>query len=414
MSIQSHFFQSLQNKDFKYIIFLTENALYYMKRSCCYLCPIQYYKKRDIKKLFYLYQTENTLTVLDAHLIDFKTSQLYFDDINTYFPQYDTLYIKVNPHFFVSYDNFCRSITHFYFTLYSSIFSKFGLENMSCEVSNQLLQSRNVTGSLHAGVGALDIQYEKKKEKSLIEIRDESFYINPDNYENIVMLQNMPKEKRIDYIYKHYVPGNQKNIKIMFRHSIDMSLVNKIIEEKQNKVSYSFKVNTKEIESIWVHLGEVYTPLNVSINFKNEVKDEKIHSILFTYNFFNENEIMLQYNMRYKDDLYYITTNTSCQNPHPINASQIANQHNISQYKEVLSYAKQEIMKNPIDVFVEIKRHFHILYGTRYDIITWHVSKEKTKLIFKRGIRYLLFSKKLFRDKDVIIQQIQKCKCNDS
>lgn len=414
MSIKSQFFQSLQNKDFNYIIFLTENALHYMKRSCCYMCPIQYYKKRDIKKLFYLYQTENTLTVLDAHLIDFKTSQLYFDDININFPQYDLLYIKVNPYFFVSYDNFCRSITHFYFTLYSNIFSKFGLENMSCEVSNRLLKTRNVTGSLHAGVGSLDIQYEKKNEKSLIEIRDESFYINPDNYENIINLKNIPREKRLDYIYKHYVPVNQQNIKIMFKHSIDMSLINKIIEEKQNKVSYSFKVNTKEIESIWIHLGEVYTPLNVSINFKNEVKDEKIYSMLFTYNFFNQDEIILQYNIRYKDDLYYITENKVCQNPHPINTIQIANKHNISQYKEALEYAKKEVIKDPIDVFVEIKRHFHILYGTRYDVITWHVTKDKTKLIFKRGIRYLLFFKKLFRDRNIIIKQIQKCKsCNN-
>jgi hypothetical protein len=392
----------------KYIIFLSDITISILKTKCC--IPIEYFKKRDIKNFYKLYQKERLLTILDSSNIDFN--KYYFDDIDTNIPKYDNLYIRVNKYFYVSYSKYLRLITQFNFNLYSHILARFGLKKIRCEISHNIMTKRNISNQLNFGLGKLNVNFEKKDDKNVVEIRGEKFNIDRDDYKRILDFRKLSFSERRKQIIE-FLPANKKLQNIMFLESLDMNKINKAIDENLSTLNYSFDISVNEIKNIYIGLGESYTPLNISNNFSFELETNENQSILINYEFYTLAELESSYkafeNHRNQKE-YYLSSSRDFKGPWPTGCKKIKIE-TFPDFSKALAYSTLEIKKSPEIVINEIRQDFSIYNGINYSVHTWNIkSNDENKFDITYGIppRYLHFSNIKFHHRKKLIYLIKQ------
>ena len=399
-------FCSLEHEH-KYVIFLSEVTIDMLKRNCC-CAPIDYFKKKDLNNFYKLYQKERLLTILNTDNIDFKEKKIYFDDIDTNMPKFDNLYIKVNEHFYISYKEYLKCITQFNFNLYSSVFTKFGLKKITCEISNHIMKKRNISNQLNVGVGKLNVQVNEQKDKSIVEIIGESFNIDPYDYKRIILYRELCKKNRRNQMYQH-LPTNIKGENIMFIGSLNMNKINKAIDDNLSTINYQFEISVSEILNIYVGLGESYTPLNISNEFGFELEQKEDQSIKINYEFYDFNVLKESFNSIQQKE-YYLSTAGRLRGPWPTQCNKINSKSGIGDFSKALAISTLEIKKDPKNIIIEIRNDFG-WNGITYSVHIWRLDKNKTiGLTVGPGVRYLYFSNIYFRDRSKLIQKLREIK----
>ena len=153
--------------------------------------------------------------------------------------------------------NILKSITQFNFNLYSSVFTKFGLKKITCEISKSIMKKRNISNQLNAGIGKVSVQVEQKNDKNIVEIIGESFNLDASDYARIIQFRKMSKERKEKML--EHLPINIKGSSIMFQNSLNMNKINKAIDDNLSVIDYQFDISVNEILNIYVGLGGVYT-----------------------------------------------------------------------------------------------------------------------------------------------------------
>ena len=404
-------FCSLEHEH-KYVIFLSEFTIDMLKRNCCCV-PIDYFKKKDLNNFYKLYQTERLLTILNTDNINFKEKQIYFDDIDTHIPKYDNLYMKVNENFYISYSEYLKSITQFNFNLYSSVFTKFGLKKITCEISKSIMKKRNISNQLNAGIGKVSVQVEQKNDKNIVEIIGESFNLDASDYARIIQFRKLSKKERKDKMLEH-LPTNIKGSSVMFRNSLDMNKINKAIDDNLSVIDYEFDIRVNEILNIYVGLGESYTPLNISNNFGFELEKKENQYIKINYEFYDFKTLEQEYQAIKKcshTKEYYLSTANGVRGPWPTNCEKIKSEHHIKNFSKALAISTLAIQKDRENIVVEIRNDFDIWNGgISYSVHVWKLNANANDIDIKigAGIRYLHFSNLKFRQKIKLKRALKK------
>lgn len=395
------FFKNIKNPH-QYIIFLSDITLEHLK--CCN-CGSDNLKKKHLKNFYNLWQTEELLTIINPDYINFLKLQMYFDSINNNFPKRDCLYIRINNHYYISYENYLENITKFNFDLYSSLFSKFGLKKISCQISKNTFNNRNISNNLNAGIGKLSFTYNDTHNSNTVELISEEFNYNPDNITNIMNFKRLKYNVRKQHIVP-YVPTNYNGTSIMYLPSLNMNNINKVIDESVDKLIYSFELKTHSIKNILVGLGESYTPLNISNKFNYELECKEEQFIKFDYEFYNMNEIQKNIVNTNNTTEYFLSNGKNLQGPWPVACTKIKTFSGISNFNSAIKLSKKLINIDPENTINEI-RYDMTIYGIKLSVHQWKLKNKDMDITYGPGIRYLHFHNIKFKQKNRAIQLLK-------
>lgn len=396
------------DSEHKYIIFLSETTIEYMKTNCCYMCPRDSFKKSHIKKMYDLYQKQRLLTILDSTQIDFKKREIYFDDIETRTPKYDNLYLKINPHFYVSYAEYLQQITKFNFNLHSYVFSKFGLKRIKCEFSSHISEKRHISNQLDAGIGKFSIQYNKNNDKKVAEIIAENFNIDSNDYLNIMNVKDMGPSSRKKYIMNNLLPMNNNDENIMFQKALNMNNISKIVDENIESVTYTFHIVVHEIKSILIGLGELYSPLNITNDFKYELETKTEHFIRIDYEFYDIKELKEHYeSTEICRKEYYLSSSHFLKGPWPLHCKKVFEKNLIRKFNTALKISTEKVNESPKTIVNEIRNDFDLYNGITYSVISWELTDTPIDIKVGGGIRYLHFSNIRFEERNRLVELLR-------
>ena len=111
-----------------------------------------------------------------------------------------------------------------------------------------------------------------------------------------------------------------------------------------------------EILNIYIGLGESYTPLNISNNFKFELEKNN-QSIKINYEFYDfkslEKENKIIQNVQTKE--YYLSSLKHLCGPWPKYCKKIHSEYNISDFSKALAMSTSAIQKDRENIVVEIR-----------------------------------------------------------
>ena len=160
-----------------------------------------------------------------------------------------------------------------------------------------------------------------------------------------------------------HLPVNIKGTSIMFKNSLNMNEINKAIDDNLSIIYYQFDVSTSEILNIYIGLGESYTPLNISNNFKFELEKKNNQSIKINYEFYDfkslekENKIIQKCSNKKE---YYLSSLKHLCGPWPKYCKKINSEYNISDFSKALAMSTSAIQKDRENIVVEIRSDFNL------------------------------------------------------
>ena len=386
----------------KYIIFLSELTLEHLK--CCN-CGYDGLKKKHLKNFYSLYEREELLTIISTKQINFVKEQLFFDDINNHYPKRDCLYIRINDNYYISYENYLENITKFNFILYSSLFSKFGLKKITCQISKSTFKNRKISNNLNIGVGKMNISYDNKSNDNVVELISEEFNSNPTNMTNIMSFRKLKFNDRKKKIIE-YIPRNYEGNNIMFYKSINMNNINKVIDESVSKLKYSFELRTNEIKNILIGLGESYTPLNITNNFNYELECKEEQFVKFYYEFFKLDEMKNKIVSVCNTKEFFLSNSKNFQGPWPVACKKIKTYQGIYTFNKALELSKKLILNDPKNTINEIRFDFTFL-GTRFSVHEWKLTNHEIDITYGPPTRHLHFHNVKFKQRNRLISLLR-------
>lgn len=410
--MKESFFKNIKHNH-KYIIFLSELTIENLK--CCN-CGYDKLRKKHLRNFYNLYETEELLTIISANNINFVKEQLFFDDIDNHYPRRDCLYIKINSNYYISYENYLENITKFSFTLYSSLFSKFGLKKINCHISKSTFKNRKVSNNLDIGVGKLNILYDNKNDSNVVELKSEEFNINPDNMNNIMSFRKLKFYDRKNKIIE-YIPRNYDGNNIMFYKSINMNNINKVIDENVSKLIYSFELKKNEIKNIYVGLGESYTPLNITNNFNYELECKEEQFVKFYYEFYTLEDMKtkLVELKKIKSKMvsecntkeFFLSNSKNFQGPWPSACKKIKTHSGIRTFNGAIDLSKKLILEDPKNTVNEIRFDMGFL-GLSYSVHNWKLTNHDIDITYGPPTRHLHFHNIAFKQRNRLIALLRK------
>ena len=396
-NMQESFFMNIKNNH-KYIIFLSEKTIEYLK--CCNCCYDKI-KNRHLKNFYNLYETEKLLTIISTLNIDFIKDNLFFDDINNNYPKKDCLYIRINSNYYISYENYLENITKFNFTLYSILFSKFGLKKITCQISKSTYNNRKISNNLNVGVGKINFSYNNNKDNKVIELISEEFNTNPENMTNILAFRKLQFYDRKNKIIE-YIPRNYNGNNVMFYKSINMNNINKVIDENVSKLIYSFELKKNQIKNILVGLGESYTPLNITNNFNYELECKEEQFVKFNFEFYKLEEMKSKIVSVCNTKEFFLSNSKNFQGPWPIACTKINTFEGFTSFSKAIEASKKIILKDPENTINEIRFDF-TFFGIRYSVHQWKLTEHKIDITYGQPTRHLHIHNILFKQRNRLI-----------
>jgi hypothetical protein len=330
-----------------------------------------------------------------------ENSNIFYDDDTHKHPQCDVLYRIVNKNYFVKNDEYFEKFTAFYFKLYSTIFSFFGLENISMVIHNSKSLISNMNIKLDAVIATASVGHNKSK----INKEEDSIEIGFDkNSKNLTESFNNTDDK-LDFLYKN-MPSNLQNT--IYEPSIELDLIQKRTIKNMIILKHSKKIENTNIIEVELGLKQTFN-LNQNIGLFAKSSKEKMISqdVSFDFRFFPsetpEPDVINDYNMD-----FYISKEAAMTGPWPIHCNEVYAINSITSKEKALQLAKEQIRVNPPENIIEIVELFVPPMSWTYTVKTFHIKPNTNADVHVgNGRRQVAFDKTLFKYKDNVISTLK-------
>ena len=340
-----------------------------------------------------------------------ENSNIFYDDDTHKHPQCDVLYRIVNKNYFVKNDEYFEKFTAFYFKLYSTIFSFFGLEKISMVIHNNKSLISNMNIKLDAVIATASVGHNKSK----INKEEDSIEIGFDkNSKNLTESFNNTDDK-LDFLHNN-MPSNLQNT--IYEPSIELDLTQKRTIKNMNIFKHSKKLENTNIIEVELGLKQTFN-LNQNIGLFAKSSKEKMISqdVSFDFRFFPSEtslppsivtpkpkpDVINDYNMD-----FYISKEAAMTGPWPIHCNEVYAINSITSKEKALQLAKEQIRVNPPENIIEIVELFVPPMSWTYTVKTFHIKPNTNADVHVgNGRRQVAFDKTLFKYKDNVISTLK-------
>ena len=340
-----------------------------------------------------------------------ENSNIFYDDDTHKHPQCDVLYRIVNKNYFVKNDEYFEKFTAFYFKLYSTIFSFFGLEKISMVIHNNKSLISNMNIKLDAVIATASVGHNKSK----INKEEDSIEMSFDKtLKNLTESFNNTDDK-LDFLYKN-MPSNLQNT--IYEPSIELDLIQKRTIKNMIILKHSKKLENTNIIEVELGLKQTFN-LNQNIGLFAKSSKEKMISqdVSFDFRFFPsetslppsivtpkpEPDVINDYNMD-----FYISKEAAMTGPWPIHCNEVYAINSITSKEKALQLAKEQIRVNPPENIIEIVELFVPPMSWTYTVKTFHIKPNTNADVHVgNGRRQVAFDKTLFKYKDNVISTLK-------
>lgn len=340
-------------------------------------------------------------------------SNIFYDDDNHKIPQCDVLYRKINDNYFVKNDEYFEKFTAFYFKLYSTIFSFFGLEKISMVIHNNKSLISNMNIKLDAVIATASVGHNKSKinkEEDSIEMSFDKTLTNlTENFNNA--------DNKLDFLHKN-MPSNLQNT--IYEPSIELDLIQKRTIKNMIQLKHSKKLENTNITEVELGLKQTFN-LSQNIGLFAKSSKEKMISqdVSFDFIFFPSQlpntelpssivtpkpEKVNEYNIN-----FYISKEATLSGPWPIYCNEVYVRNSVKSKGEALKIAREQITVNPPENIIEIVELFVPPFSWTYTVKTFHIKQDtKASVHIGNGRRQVAFDKTLFKYKDNVISKLKE------
>ena len=340
-----------------------------------------------------------------------ENSNIFYDDDTHKHPQCDVLYRIVNKNYFVKNDEYFEKFTAFYFKLYSTIFSFFGLENISMVIHNSKSLISNMNIKLDAVIATASVGHNKSK----INKEEDSIEMSFDKtLKNLTESFNNTDDK-LDFLHNN-MPSNLQNT--IYEPSIELDLIQKRTIKNMILLKHSKKLENTNIIEVELGLKQTFN-LNQNIGLFAKSSKEKMISqdVSFDFRFFPsetslppsivtpkpEPDVINDYNMD-----FYISKEAAMTGPWPIHCNEVYAINSITSKEKALQLAKEQIRVNPPENIIEIVELFVPPMSWTYTVKTFHIKPNTNADVHVgNGRRQVAFDKTLFKYKDNVISTLK-------
>ena len=340
-----------------------------------------------------------------------ENSNIFYDDDTHKHPQCDVLYRIVNKNYFVKNDEYFEKFTAFYFKLYSTIFSFFGLEKISMVIHNNKSLISNMNIKLDAVIATASIGHNKSK----INKEEDSIEMSFDKtLKNLTESFNNTDDK-LDFLHNN-MPSNLQNT--IYEPSIELDLIQKRTIKNMIILKHSKKLENTNIIEVELGLKQTFN-LNQNIGLFAKSSKEKMISqdVSFDFRFFPSEtslppsivtpkpkpDVINDYNMD-----FYISKEAAMTGPWPIHCNEVYAINSITSKEKALQLAKEQIRVNPPENIIEIVELFVPPISWTYTVKTFHIKPNTNADVHVgNGRRQVAFDKTLFKYKDNVISTLK-------
>jgi len=340
-----------------------------------------------------------------------ENSNIFYDDDTHKHPQCDVLYRIVNKNYFVKNDEYFEKFTAFYFKLYSTIFSFFGLEKISMVIHNNKSLISNMNIKLDAVIATASVGHNKSK----INKEEDSIEMSFDKtLKNLTESFNNTDDK-LDFLHNN-MPSNLQNT--IYEPSIELDLIQKRTIKNMIILKHSKKLENTNIIEVELGLKQTFN-LNQNIGLFAKSSKEKMISqdVSFDFRFFPsetslppsivtpkpEPDVINDYNMD-----FYISKEAAMTGPWPIHCNEVYAINSITSKEKALQLAKEQIRVNPPENIIEIVELFVPPMSWTYTVKTFHIKPNTNADVHVgNGRRQVAFDKTLFKYKDNVISTLK-------
>jgi len=340
-----------------------------------------------------------------------ENSNIFYDDDTHKHPQCDVLYRIVNKNYFVKNDEYFEKFTAFYFKLYSTIFSFFGLEKISMVIHNNKSLISNMNIKLDAVIATASVGHNKSK----INKEEDSIEMSFDKtLKNLTESFNNTDDK-LDFLHNN-MPSNLQNT--IYEPSIELDLIQKRTIKNMIILKHSKKLENTNIIEVELGLKQTFN-LNQNIGLFAKSSKEKMISqdVSFDFRFFPsetslppsivtpkpEPDVINDYNMD-----FYISKEAAMTGPWPIHCNEVYAINSITSKEKALQLAKEQIRVNPPENIIEIVELFVPPISWTYTVKTFHIKPNTNADVHVgNGRRQVAFDKTLFKYKDNVISTLK-------
>jgi len=340
-----------------------------------------------------------------------ENSNIFYDDDTHKHPQCDVLYRIVNKNYFVKNDEYFEKFTAFYFKLYSTIFSFFGLEKISMVIHNNKSLISNMNIKLDAVIATASVGHNKSK----INKEEDSIEMSFDKtLKNLTESFNNTDDK-LHFLHKN-MPSNLQDT--IYEPSIELDLIQKRTIKNMIILKHSKKLENTNIIEVELGLKQTFN-LNQNIGLFAKSSKEKMISQDVSYHFrFFPSETSLPPSIitpKPKPDVindynidFYVSKEAPMSGPWPIHCNEVYVRNSINTKSEALKIAREQIRVNPPENIIEIVELFVPPFSWTYSVKTFHIKPNtKADVHIGNGRRQVAFDKTLFKYKDNVISTLK-------
>ena len=340
-----------------------------------------------------------------------ENSNIFYDDDTHKHPQCDVLYRIVNKNYFVKNDEYFEKFTAFYFKLYSTIFSFFGLEKISMVIHNNKSLISNMNIKLDAVIATASVGHNKSK----INKEEDSIEMSFDKtLKNLTESFNNTDDK-LDFLHNN-MPSNLQNT--IYEPSIELDLIQKRTIKNMIILKHSKKLENTNIIEVELGLKQTFN-LNQNIGLFAKSSKEKMISQDVSYHFrFFPSETSLPPSIitpKPKPDVindynidFYVSKEAPMSGPWPIHCNEVYVRNSVKSKDEALQIAREQIRVNPPENIIEIVELFVPPFSWTYSVKTFHIKPNtKADVHIGNGRRQVAFDKTLFKYKDNVISTLK-------
>jgi len=340
-----------------------------------------------------------------------ENSNIFYDDDTHKHPQCDVLYRIVNKNYFVKNDEYFEKFTAFYFKLYSTIFSFFGLEKISMVIHNNKSLISNMNIKLDAVIATASVGHNKSK----INKEEDSIEMSFDKtLKNLTESFNNTDDK-LHFLHKN-MPSNLQDT--IYEPSIELDLIQKRTIKNMIILKHSKKLENTNIIEVELGLKQTFN-LNQNIGLFAKSSKEKMISQDVSYHFrFFPSETSLPPSIitpKPKPDVindynidFYVSKEAPMSGPWPIHCNEVYVRNSVKSKDEALQIAREQIRVNPPENIIEIVELFVPPFSWTYSVKTFHIKPNtKADVHIGNGRRQVAFDKTLFKYKDNVISTLK-------
>jgi hypothetical protein len=342
----------------------------------------------------------------------------YADDRTTE-PRCDLLYSKINEYYFVENINYFQKYTEFYFTLYSAIFPKMGLDTIKLQVSHIIDNNHKFSADLDSIVAHLGTSTTNAKSSSRENNINMKFIRDDKDLVMINSLKELDGIQKIEFIYNNLLSVNLR--KPLYYKSLydELPYINQCLDGLTQITTNKIVKNTNTTE-IKIKLASIFSGFDVGFTAEYSEDNHINNQVTYNLDFYELNHPIEPENETIPEQCVVVPTPTSksemnlytslaptTSGPWPINCKEEDVNHNINTLNEAKTKAKYYINKDPKNSIIEIVENFTFPVTWTYTVKLFKKTNKTVDVHVGSGRRYVAFDSNEFSDKENVFNTLR-------